>query len=81
MTIGDSFSRVKQVNMPSEELCGRNDWYILDIQLDKNKAMFSALLAAKASGQKVHFQLTGCWQNYPKITHVYNCKNQYCTNE
>jgi hypothetical protein len=81
MTIGHSFARVKKANMLGGESCSKSEWYILDFQLDENKAMFSALLTAKASGQKVHFQLIGCWLDYPKITYVYNCENQQCLNE
>ena len=80
MSVGTDFARVKTEIMKSAESCSKNVWYILDMKDGKNKEMYSMLLTAKASSQKVHFQLIGCQSDYPKVSHVYNCNNASCTN-
>ncbi|WP_045859828.1 hypothetical protein [Teredinibacter purpureus] len=80
MTVGRDFARVKTQNISSAEGCSKSEWYILDFNGVGTPEMYSMLLAAKASSQKVHFQLIGCHLDYPKVTHVYNCENSQCTN-
>jgi hypothetical protein len=80
MSVGANFARVNSEIMKSAENCSKNTWYILDIKDGKNKEMYSMLLTAKASNQKVHFQFIGCQSDYPKISHVYNCNNTNCIN-
>ena len=80
MSVGSDFAWVNTEVMQSAESCSKNNWYILDIMDGKNKEMYSMLLTVKASNQKVHFQLIGCQGDYPKISHIYNCINQSCTN-
>jgi len=80
MTVGKDFARVKTQNISAAESCAKSSWYILDFNTNASAEMYAMLLAAKASGQKVHFQLIGCYLDYPKVSHVYNCENSSCTN-
>ena len=58
-----------------ESQCSDQKYYSLDLS---NKEMFSGILAAKASGAKLSFQLNGCENNRPKIVHVYLCDQKFC---
>lgn len=78
ITVGADFARIKTTNMIEAEDCSEQYWYILDFASDPNNAMYSALLAAQASGQPVRFMLSGCTRNSPKIIHVYLCENSNC---
>lgn len=80
MSVGLDHARVKTATMVQAEGCSNAAWYILDFTSTANPEMYAMLLAAKASGQKVHFQLSGCRDGYAKVTHVYNCNNASCTN-
>lgn len=80
MSVGKNFARVKTENISAAESCTKSEWYVLDFTTTGTPEMYSMLLASKASGQKVHFQLIGCHLDYPKIAHVYNCENAGCTN-
>ncbi|WP_218419947.1 hypothetical protein [Alteromonas lipotrueae] len=72
MTTGKDFARVRLDAMESYEECEKQDWYILEFGSSARLPMYSMLLAAKASKQKVSFQLQGCKHGYAVITHVYN---------
>ncbi len=72
MTVGKDSARVRMDNITQEEGCHKYDWYILSFIDGGSAEMYSMLLATKATGQKVSFQLKGCKHDYPKITHVYN---------
>ncbi len=82
MTIGKTYVRVKDSNMALYEGCSSSEWYKLEKSEDSGYSeMFSTLLAAKASNSNVHVQLIGCSsEGYAKISHVYNCNNQTCSN-
>ncbi|NMH63824.1 hypothetical protein [Shewanella salipaludis] len=77
LTIGATHARVQLESMKLAEGCSNIKFYFLDIQ--NNKEMFSSILAAKASGQKVSFQLLGCENDTAKISHVYLCDTQFCS--
>lgn len=72
MTVGKDFARVKMNNITQEENCPKYDWYIISFTDGGSTEMYSMLLTAKATNQKVNFQLTGCKFDYPRITHIYN---------
>lgn len=72
MTVGKDYARVKMSNITKEENCSKHDWYIISFTDGGSTEMYSMLLTAKATNQKVSFQLTGCKFDYPKITHIYN---------
>lgn len=80
MSVGKDMARVKTANISASEGCAKSEWYILDFNTNASAEMYSMLLAAKASRQKVHFQLIGCHMDYPKVSHVYNCDNANCSN-
>ena len=77
MTIGTTAARVVLESMKSgvESQCSDQKYYSLDLS---NKEMFSSILMAKASGTKLSFQLNGCANNRPKISHVYLCDKKFC---
>lgn len=79
MTVGKDFVRVKTASITAVEGCTKAEWYILPYG-EGSAEIYSMLLAAKASAQKVHFQLIGCHLDYPRIIHIYNCDNASCTN-
>ena len=72
MTVGKEFARVKMSNMIAYEGCSRSDYYILSFADSGSSEMYSMLLAAKLSGEKLKFQLIGCKSNFAEITHIYN---------
>lgn len=85
ISIGSGYARIKveDSEMIAAEGCSDPRWYLLEMNQEIQplaKEMYSLILTAKASQTKVHFQLTGCEQNYARITHVYNCNKQDCTN-
>jgi hypothetical protein len=77
LTIGAISARVQLDSMKLAEGCSNEKFYLLDSE--NNKAMFSSILAAKASGQKVSFQLIGCENDTAKISHVYMCDTKFCS--
>lgn len=77
LTIGQGYVRVKLVDMEPAEDCSKTDYYLLDTSVQKDG--FSAVLAAKASGQKLSFQLKGCHGDMPKISHIYFCDRAFCS--
>ena len=77
MTVGDTGVRVQLESMKPAEQCSTTNFYFVDTSISKD--MYSALLAAKASGQKVSFQLIGCHNNIPKVTQVYLCDTHFCS--
>ena len=72
MTSGKDFARVRTEVMAAYEQCEKQDWYILEFGDRATLPMYSMLLAAKASQQKISFQLQGCKHGYAVITHVYS---------
>lgn len=77
MTVGVGFARIQLVSMKAAENCLNSNYYWLDTS--QGKEMFSALLAAKASGSELSLQLVGCQGDMPKITHVYICDKPFCS--
>ena len=71
ITVGDTYIRVKLASMTPAENCQAQHFYLLDISDGKNQAQYSAILTAKATQSEIFFLLSGCEQNYPKITHTY----------
>ncbi len=76
MTIGTDYARIQLETMGPAEGCDSPKYYKL--ATTNGAGMFSALLAAKASGSIVSVQLIGCDSNMPNITHVYLCDNKLC---
>jgi hypothetical protein len=77
--------RVRLASMGPYESCGATTppaWYVIDLSATDlpGKEMYSALLTAKATGQKVYFQLNGCFRDtsYTSITAVYYCDTRDC---
>lgn len=56
--------------MVDAENCGSSGYYHVMRGSEYEKEMFSTLLAAKASGSKVTFSLSGCDNGYPRVTYV-----------
>lgn len=71
LSVGVGWARVKTEGMLEFEGCIKQTWYALSLSSGEGKEMFAAILAAKASGQRVRFQLTNCFSDYPSITHIY----------
>lgn len=71
ITVGATWMRVATTSMENNENCTSNSWFRINFSEDPDKAMYSAILAAKAAKQKIYFQLNGCAGDFPKITHVY----------
>lgn len=74
--------RVKLTSMKSVEGCADQNYYFLPTPDDSYDKMVSALIAAKATGEKLSLQLTQCEplgsNSYPKITHIYMCDSSFC---
>lgn len=72
LSVGATWARVKTADMGiSNEGCSNSTWYVLEDIKNESREMYATLLAAKLSAQRVRLQLTGCYSNYAKITHVY----------
>ncbi|WP_156804555.1 hypothetical protein [Gallaecimonas xiamenensis] len=76
LTVGGGYVRVKLENMKEAEGCKISKFYYL--QPSSNQEIFSSLLAMKAAKQKVSFQLSGCQNDMPVITHMYMCDTDFC---
>jgi hypothetical protein len=74
--------RIKLESMKEVESCENQNFYYLPTPDERYNKFVSALLAAKASGEKLSLQLVGCEQvtsySYPKVTHIYFCDTSYC---
>ncbi len=71
LTIGGNWIRVRTTAMTNGEQCASDSFFRLEFTDDPSKAMYSAILTAKATGESIFFLLSGCIGNYPRITHVY----------
>lgn len=76
ITVDEGYARIKLDNMKPAEGCEKEGYYYLDTSLYKEG--FSVILAAKAAGQKLSFQLVGCHGDMAKISHVYFCDKSFC---
>lgn len=71
VTVGTTYARIKLETMKAVESCPEQDFYILDFSIDPGNHMYSALLSAYATKTPTYLLLSGCYQNKPRITHVY----------
>ena len=82
ITVGSGMIRVRLVdNTGGFEPCAtERDWYYISLNSTSpgTREMYAALLSAKASGQNVFLQLTGCASGYSVITQVYMCDTLFC---
>jgi hypothetical protein len=82
ITVGSGMIRVRLAdNTGSFEPCAiERDWYYLELNSTTPgmKEMYAAILSAKASGQNVFLQLSGCISGYSVIKHVYMCDSLFC---
>lgn len=77
ISIIPSSARIQLNSMKEAEGCSSSQYYYLGPLSDKGE-MYSTILAAKMSGEKLSFQLTGCQGKYPVITAIYLCDKHFC---
>ncbi|MCG7535278.1 hypothetical protein [Pseudoalteromonas sp. OOF1S-7] len=87
MTVSHNAARIKLSTMNELTECTSSPtsakWYHLDLRTDGAQHIYSSLLAAKFSGQKMFLELRGCYSHdanskYPKVTQVYMCDTMWC---
>lgn len=67
---GHSGLLIKHQYQIDPDNCGRRDYYILPNNHPHFSQIYALLLAAQTAGKKVSFNIDGCVEGIPAITHV-----------